>query len=100
MTPYQSNPWVPMSDVKSVRVLGKLLEELNEAGAASARCLIQGIDEAEPVTGKVNREWLEDELADVMANIYLAMEHFNLRSARMVDRTGKKMEHLRGWHKL
>ena len=64
-----ANPWHPMSDAVDLKHLGKLAEELSEAGAAVARCIIQGIDEKEPVTGKINREWLQDELADVIANI-------------------------------
>lgn len=80
--------------------LGKLGEELNEAGAAQNRCVIQGIDEREPITGKSNREWLEDELADVMANTELCVEHFKLDEARMRDRADRKKAHLRGWHSM
>jgi NTP pyrophosphatase (non-canonical NTP hydrolase) len=72
-----------MSTPIDVKHLGKLAEELNEAGSAVARCLIQGIEESEPVTRKSNREWLEDELADVMANIDLVAAHFGLDLQRM-----------------
>jgi hypothetical protein len=94
------NPWVPMSDPLDVKHLGKLAEELNEAGAAVARCLIQGITESEPVTHKPNREWLEDELADVLANIELVTAHFGLDRVRMLERRERKMRHLRGWHTM
>lgn len=50
------NPWHPMTDAINLAHLGKLAEELNECGAAVARCIIQGIDGSEPVTGKPNRE--------------------------------------------
>ncbi len=90
----------PYADVTDFRVIGKLLEELGEASAAASRCLIQGIDEKEPVTGKVNREWLEDELADVLANIQLTVERFRLNRQRMATREITKITHLRGWHKL
>lgn len=94
------NPWRPMRDPLDLKHLGKLGEELNEAGAAVARCIIQGIDEAEPVTGKVNREWLEDEIADVMANIRLVANHFGLDKGRMLARSERKEEQLGEWHAM
>lgn len=91
-----ANPWHPMSEPVAVKHLGKLAEELSELGAAVARCLIQGIDEAEPVTGKINRRWLEEELADVIANIDLVTEYFGLDP--MLARQMRKKQHLRQWH--
>jgi hypothetical protein len=91
-------PWHPMTSPVDLKHLGKLAEELNEAGAAVARCIIQGINASEPVTAKPNRAWLEDELADVLANIDLVMEHFNLNRARMVQRANRKKYHLQKWH--
>lgn len=99
-TSWALNPWNPMTRPIDLKHLGKLNEELNEAGAAVSRCIIQGIDEAEPISGKVNREWLEDELADVLANIDLVMTHFNLDVPRMFLRSERKKEHLRGWHSM
>lgn len=92
------NPWHPISNAVDLKHLGKLGEELNEAGAAVSRCIIQGVEECEPVTGKPNREWLEDELADVIANINLVTARFNLNEARMNRRVEKKMKHLAWWH--
>ncbi|WP_316234631.1 hypothetical protein [Bradyrhizobium sp. SZCCHNR1020] len=80
--------------------LGKLAEELNECGSAVARCLIQGIHEREPVTGKLNRDWLEEEIADVLANIRLVQDHFNLDVHRIAERRQNKMAHLRAWHAM
>jgi NTP pyrophosphatase (non-canonical NTP hydrolase) len=94
------NPWHPMSDPVDLKHLGKLGEELGECSAAVSRCIIQGIDEAEPVTGKINREWLEDEVADVIANIGLVMEHFNLNVDRIERRSFTKVDQLKAWHKL
>jgi NTP pyrophosphatase (non-canonical NTP hydrolase) len=89
-----------MMDPVDLKHLGKLSEELGEATAAVSRCVIQGIDECEPVTGRVNREWLENELADVLANITLVVDHFSLDMHRMQHRAERKMEHLRAWHNL
>lgn len=99
-TSWALNPWVPMSKPIDLKHLGKLAEELNEAGSAVARCIIQGIDECEPVTLKRNREWLEDELADVTANIGLVTDHFDLDRGRMQTRAARKMTHLRAWHTM
>lgn len=92
------NPWHPMTTPIDLKHLGKLGEECNELGASVSRCIIQGIGENEPVTGKPNREWLEDEIADVTANIALVTEHFSLDNARIFRRVVRKMEHLRKWH--
>lgn len=99
-TSWALNPWRPMTNVLNLKHLGKLLEELGEATSAASRCIIQGIDEREPITDKSNREWLEDELADVLANIELVTAHFGLDEKRMVKRAIRKMEHLRGWHSM
>lgn len=99
-TSWALNPWRPMTRPIDLKHLGKLGEELNEAGTAVNRCIIQGIDESEPITKKVNREWLEDELADVLANIELVVKHFGLDMQRMSERTERKKTHLRGWHSM
>lgn len=98
--PMALNPWQPMTRPIDLAHLGKLAEELSEAGAATARCLIQGIEEREPVTLKPNREWLEDELADVIANIDLVAAHFGLDQWRMAERITRKKAHLRRWHAM
>lgn len=96
----EPNPWRPMSRPIDLKHLGKLAEELGEASAATARCIIQGIDEREPVTGKLNREWLEDELADVAANICLVGLHFGLDRDRVMARCQRKIDQLRAWHEM
>lgn len=95
-----ANPWRPMTRPIDLKHLGKLSEELNEAGSAVARCIIQGVDESEPVTGKPNRVWLEDELADVIANVELVTRHFRLDRQRMKSRADRKMAHLGQWHSM
>lgn len=84
-------PWKP-------KHRGKLLEELNEAGAIVARCLIQGIDEANPDGGELNKTALENELADVMVNIVLCVDRFKLNETRMDLRCNLKEPFLRKWH--
>lgn len=94
------NPWKPVTDPLDLKVLGKLSEELNECGAAVARCIIQGIDEDEPTTGKPNREWLEEEIADVYANLYLVSSRFKLDGQFIAGRVQEKIARLRTWHDM
>ena len=94
------NPWQPISDAVDLKHLGKLAEECGELSAAVSRCIIQGVNEQEPVTGKVNRQWLEDEMADVIAGIGLTCERFGLNTARMEARAERKMHQLRQWHAM
>lgn len=99
-TPTPLNPWQPITDTLDLAHLGKMNEELNECGSASARCQIQGIDEAEPVTGKINRDWLLEEIADVQATTDLVIERLGLDPARIAARKAKKITHLRAWHSM
>src|SRR4051812_1950163 len=62
----KANPWQPIRGPIDLAVLGKFGEELGECQAAVSRCIIQGLGGAEPVTGKINQDWLEDEVADVL----------------------------------
>ncbi len=92
--------WHPISDPVDLKHLGKLGEELCEAGASVCRAIIQGMDGINPHGGQINREWLEDELADVMANVQLVIGRFNLNVVRMNDRGMMKMDRLEEWHKM
>lgn len=92
-------PWHPITNLVDLKTLGKAVEELGEAQSVIARCIIQGIDERNPGTGKPNREWLEEEIADVLGNLDLIMERFNLREDFIRSRAWAKAERLRQWHK-
>ena len=94
------NPWTPMTEPQDIQVLGKFAEELGECVSVCARCLIQGIDETEPSTGKSNRVWLEEEIADVLANLLLTCDRYNLDMVAIDKRVIFKMEYLKRWHNL
>ena len=79
------NPWHPITDVIDLKHLGKLGEECNELGAAISRAIIQGMDGVNPDTGKINRNWIEDEIADVLANTWLVRVRFNLDHDRITQ---------------
>lgn len=61
--------WKPEADVIIHQALGKACEEATELASILARCLIQGLDQSEPVTGKPNRQALFEEIADLDAAV-------------------------------
>lgn len=94
----EPNPWHPTTNTVDLKHLGKLIEELTECSSAAARCIIQGIDECEPSTGETNRDWLTKEIADVLCNVALVIDHFSLDQDKIADRIELKGEHLKKWH--
>lgn len=91
-------PWKPMRDPQDLKTLGKLGEELGEASAAVSRCIIQGIDECEPTTGKQNRQWLLEELADVRLNAELVQARFGISEEAIQARMATKRPLIQAWH--
>lgn len=63
------SPWKPEPDVVIHQALGKACEEASELANILARCLIQGINSSEPVTGKPNLQALFEEIADLDAAV-------------------------------
>lgn len=92
--------WIPMTNLVDLAHLGKLGEECGELSSIVSRCIIQGIDECDPETGKPNRLALEEEIADVMAMAELAIFRFCLNALRLETRRERKIEMKRAWHKM
>lgn len=93
----EANPWQPMDDKRELAMVGKLGEEVNECGAIIFRIIIQGMEEKHPVTGKLNRVALEEELADIQAAASFLYDHYGLRP--MTSRVERKIRHLMSWHR-
>lgn len=89
--------WVPEFSEVKLKLLGKLAEEAGELTSAAARCIIQGIDESQPVTGKVNQRWLEEEIADVLTMIYFVKKNFNLDNDFITERITDKSNYFEGY---
>lgn len=89
--------WIPEQNLKRLAVLGKLIEELCEAGARAARCIIQGIDESDPKTRQINREALQEEIADVIALAHVNIKFFDLDKDAIMRRAVEKEEHKEAW---
>lgn len=94
------SPWMPTTDPIRLALLGKLCEELNKAGSAASRCIIQGVLGKNPKDGKLNLDWLHEELADVQACINLVKDTFVMHGKMFDERVERKMQHLRKWHVL
>lgn len=89
--------WQPITNKHDLAVLGKLGEEASELSTACHRCTIQGMDEQEPTTGKPNRQWLEEEIADVLAMAEIAMDRFGLNPEVINDRRMRKVAYKQPW---
>lgn len=94
------NPWRPMRAPIDVKYIGKLGEETHELGQVVMRCLLQGINETHPETGKINKTWLEDEMGDVLGHIRGTMIHFKLDGARIAARARMKEALQAAWAKM
>jgi hypothetical protein len=94
----QISPWQPEGDPWRLAVLGKLAEECNELAGRAARCIIQGLDEPDPASGRSNRDELAREAADVIACIEMAVKRQFIR----VDhgRVDEKVDGFRRWHTM
>lgn len=94
------NKWTPTTDLVTLRRMGKLTEELGELQAVAARVVIQGLDEVDPGTGKVNRQRLLDELADVQAQIGCTLLAFDLDQDYLARRVAEKIRQMREWEAM
>lgn len=94
--------WVPMTGIDLIDAahLGKLAEEAAELSGIIARIWIQGIDERDPETGKVNRHALTEEIADVLAMSELAVERLGLDAEYIEQRKRRKKAMKRAWHAM
>lgn len=92
--------WTPTTDLMMLRRMGKLQEELAELANVAARCIIQGIDEVDPGTGKVNRLRLQHEIADVLAQCSQTIKALNLDETAISERTIEKERLMEEWEAM
>lgn len=94
------SPWLVETNPLRNRHLGKSLEELGELSAVVARCIIQGIDEIDPSSGKTNRLRLEEEIADVQAQLQGLKVVFDLDEVKIMSREWQKIKNMEQWSAL
>ena len=93
--------WIPISDPKTVAVIGKLQEELGELIVALSRTLIQGgLDKTEPTTSKTNKAWVQEEVADVHAMLALLVDHCDLDAKFIARRAEMKLHYKKHWLRM
>ncbi len=95
--PEPMNPWHVTTDPKSLRRLGKTIEEMGELIAVLGRVIIQGIDEVDPSSGDTNRLRLQKESADVSAQLRLNMDAFDQDLDMMFTRSREKERQMGEW---
>lgn len=93
-----TEPWHPITDPVDIKYLGKFMEECGEGVQAASRCLIQGFTEWNEKEQRLNLDCLQDEIADIEANIELLKQRFNLRRDEIQARVDKKIPFLKQWH--
>lgn len=89
--------WQHTTDPLHIRRLGKTGEELAELLAVVSRCLIQGLDEIDPSSGKTNRQRFIDETADVRAQLNCNDRAFGLPIDEIERRIAKKETWMAEW---
>lgn len=92
--------WYVETDAQRLRRLGKTLEELGELQAVVARCIIQGVGEVDPSSGKINRLRLQEEIADVYAQLELLIDSFQLDMGFIYERVNDKEDQMHTWDAL
>lgn len=90
--------WKREPNVLIHQALGKACEEASELANILARCLIQGLDQLHPGTGKPNRHALSDEIADLDA----AVQWLRELTGDMYDeeRADRKLSGFRRWQRM
>ncbi|QXZ79612.1 hypothetical protein [Rhizobium sp. L51/94] len=90
--------WKPEPDVIIHQALGKACEEASELANILARCLIQGLDQCEPVSGKPNRKALSEEIADLDAAVQWLRELIGEDYDE--ERADRKLNGFRRWQRM
>lgn len=92
--------WKPETDVILHQALGKCAEECAELSQALARCLIQGFHEAEPITHKLNRTHLFEEVADLKAALRWLFDVLDEPFKGESERERRKFDGFKHWENM
>jgi len=94
------NAWKPEEDVVLHQALGKLAEECSELAKIAMRCVIQGYAEADPVTEKLNRTQLMEEVADVKATMRWLFDVLDIPFKGESQREARKFDGFKRWEAM
>jgi NTP pyrophosphatase (non-canonical NTP hydrolase) len=70
---------------------------VNELGSGLARISIQGMNTIDPASSKPNRQQLEEEMADVLAQIRCNMTDLGLNLESIMKRAEEKVAMMAQW---
>jgi len=93
-------PWHPITNTVALKTLGKLGEEAGELSTIICRAIIQGLNGIDPRTGKTNFVLIQEEMADVIANMQLVGELIGADDVSIHERAEYKIGKLRTWHRM
>lgn len=94
------NAWKPEEDVVLHQALGKLAEECSELAKIATRCMIQGYAEDDPVTKKLNRTQLMEEVADVKATMRWLLDVLDMPFKGESPREARKFDGFKRWEAM
>lgn len=94
------NKWELAEDPTLRRRMGKTGEELAELAAVVNRIQIQGLDAVDPGSGKTNRQRLQEEMADVYAQLDTNLAVLGLDGPAISDRVMEKQRQMHEWESL
>lgn len=92
--------WIPESDPKVLRRVGKTGEECADLSKVCSRITIQGLDGVDPASGESNREALAKEIADVIAQCDVCIDALALDWDAIRRRVREKVEQMREWEAM
>lgn len=92
------SPWMPERNPLTVAMIGKLGEEASELAQRCFRILIQGLEERDPDSKRLNSEELAREMSDVAACMHVV--HEKLKIYLMLGRRDDKVAGFDRWHKM
>ena len=95
----EPSPWRPEKDQVILALLGKASEEAAELINILCRAIIQGLDQDDPETGKPNILAIQDEVADMQAQLSLLKEYLDLNRVYIKERANAKFNHKDKWLK-
>jgi NTP pyrophosphatase (non-canonical NTP hydrolase) len=92
--------WVPETNPMILRRVGKTGEECAELSKVCSRITIQGLAGVDPATGESNRQALQKEIADVVAQCYTTINALNLDDEAVRVRCVEKQRQMAEWEAM
>lgn len=93
----EPSPWRPEKNQTLLALLGKASEEAAELINILCRAIIQGIEEKDPKTDVPNIIAIQDEVADMEAQLMLLKEYLDLNRKYIAERANAKFQHKDKW---